>query len=286
MSASLVSGCSGYGGGGGGGTPATLNLSISPTTITVGQNATITWSSNGTGCTASGAWTGAKAGSGNEQVSPSAPGTYTYSLSCRGGIYGESDQRSVVLTVNPTMMAGLWIGEACCVGASSFRVGGVTNDAGDYRFMLLDTHFVGQRDGAPAAYAISRSSLAGGRKTDAPAFAVRDILPGAFVRSSGIAHLAGSYTSHLGTGYTLTITIDDTGLVIGSDTNGCRLDGRASIRNPAINGYDVVLDVSACGDRNGRYAGVAAVVSDATGDKAGLFLSASNAEFAIGWQLD
>ena len=45
-------------GGGGGGSsmaPATATISLTPATITLGQSATLTWSTNGTSCTASGA---------------------------------------------------------------------------------------------------------------------------------------------------------------------------------------------------------------------------------------
>lgn len=309
ISACLLSACGGsYGGGGA--TRATLTINIAPMAISVGQSATITWNSNGASCTASGDWTGAKAGSGSEMVSPAAPGSYTYSMTCSGGGYGESTQVSVTLTVNTRRAAGLWNGEACCIDASTFRVSGVTNDAGDFRFMLLDTHFVGKAGEAPAAYATNRAGLAGQRKADAPVFALLDITPrvavrewvrthgpdghavdfsipyeSSFERASSVADLHGSYTSHLGTGYTLTITIDSTGQVIGNDTNGCRLDGRASARSAAVNAYDLLLGVSACGSSDGRYAGEAALIGDGTGNVSTLFLSTSNAESAIGWQL-
>lgn len=100
----LLAGCGGggYGGGGGGSSPpaATLSISVNPTTITVGQSATITWTSNGATCVASGSWSGAKAGSGTETVTPPSVGMFTYSLMCSGGGYGESQTISTVLTVN------------------------------------------------------------------------------------------------------------------------------------------------------------------------------------------
>ncbi len=90
-------------GGGGGGSntpPASATIAVQPATITLGQSATLTWSTNGTGCTASGAWSGAQAASGTLVVTPSAVGTQTYTLVCRGGIYGESSSQSTTLTVN------------------------------------------------------------------------------------------------------------------------------------------------------------------------------------------
>jgi F5/8 type C domain len=63
-------------------TPApTLVLAASPVSITSGQTATLNWSAtNATSCTASGGWTGTKAISGSETVSPTV--TTTYILSC------------------------------------------------------------------------------------------------------------------------------------------------------------------------------------------------------------
>ena len=82
--------------------PATLSISVEPTTITLGQTATVTWSSNGGACTASGAWSGSRAASGSESVTPAEAGTFTYTLVCSGGGYGDSQVLSGTLTVNPS----------------------------------------------------------------------------------------------------------------------------------------------------------------------------------------
>lgn len=75
----------------------TLTLSANPTTITAGQQSTLTWNStNTTSCTASNGWTGSKALSGNETVSPAA--TATYVLSCTGA--GGNISQQVTVTVN------------------------------------------------------------------------------------------------------------------------------------------------------------------------------------------
>ena len=142
---SLVAGCGGggYGGGGGSNPPASLTISVDPSTITLGQSATITWSSNAP-CTASGDWTGSRPRSGSEMVTPPASGTFTYTLVCRGDGYGSSERGSATLTVNPAAMAALWIGDSCCVASEQFKVAGLTNDASDYRFLLPGIHFVGK----------------------------------------------------------------------------------------------------------------------------------------------
>jgi hypothetical protein len=76
-----------------------LSFTASPTSITAGQSATLSWSStNSTSCSASGGWTGTKATLGNQSVTPTANTTYT--LSCTGS--GGTTAQSVAVTVTPT----------------------------------------------------------------------------------------------------------------------------------------------------------------------------------------
>ena len=79
-------------------TPApTASIGASPSTIDQGQSSTLTWSStDATSCTASGAWSGAKASSGSEAVSPGATSGYT--ITCNGA--GGSANNSATVTVN------------------------------------------------------------------------------------------------------------------------------------------------------------------------------------------
>ncbi len=81
--------CGGGGGGGGGvsAAPPSISVSISSSdnSISVGDEITITWSSsNASSCTASGAWSGSKAISGNETFIINSSGSKTFSLSCSG----------------------------------------------------------------------------------------------------------------------------------------------------------------------------------------------------------
>jgi hypothetical protein len=63
----------------------TVTVGVAPSSITVGQSATVTWSStNATSCTASGSWSGAEATSGTLSVTPTASGTASYALACTG----------------------------------------------------------------------------------------------------------------------------------------------------------------------------------------------------------
>ena len=282
--AAVLAGCGGgYGGDGDGQGPATLSISIAPMTITLGESATLTWSSNAPSCTASGAWTGSKSGDGSQMVTPTETGTLTYSLVCSGGGYGESQQGSATLTVNAAGVAVTWTGEACCLGAEKFPVEGITSDSGELRFLGLGRHFV-VKAGKPAVeFATCESCLAGTLVNDRLAMDPSSIK--LHSRPSDSAALEGHFTTHLGSGYTLTISIDATGRMTGTDTRGCRIDGQTRARKPVSQVVEVELDVGACGVSDGHYQGAAALFSGTDGGPARLLLSVSNARSAIGWQL-
>ena len=78
---------------------AAPSISVSPATVSVGSSATLTWVGiNVSGCTASGAWSGAESASGSQTVTPSATGTDTYTLTCTGA--NGSVSNSATLTVD------------------------------------------------------------------------------------------------------------------------------------------------------------------------------------------
>jgi hypothetical protein len=281
-----LAGCggSGYGGGGGGDRPpASLSISVSPETITLGESAMLTWNSNAPNCTASGAWTGGKPGAGTESVTPTATGTLTYSLVCSGGRYGESEQGSATLTVNPATQAAAFKGEACCIGGETVAVEGITSESGELRFLAGGRHFIVEAGKPAVAYATCGSCLAGARVKDRLAVELRSLTSQRPASES--AALEGHYTTHLGNGYTLTVSIDATGRMTAIDTRGCRFDGKTRARTPASQVLEVALKVSACGASDGHYAGDAALFPEADGEPGGLLLSASNPEAAIGWRL-
>lgn len=86
----------------GGGTP-TVSLSVSTSAITLGQSATLSWTtSNVTNCTASGGWSGAQTTSGTQVITPNQ--TTSYSLSCYSTVTGSSASQNV--TVNVTQPIG------------------------------------------------------------------------------------------------------------------------------------------------------------------------------------
>lgn len=130
--AAVMTACGGGYGGGSSAPPATVTFSVKPTTITLGQSATLTWSTNGTACTASGAWSGSKAASGTLMVTPTAVGTDTYDLVCSGGSYGGSSNYSAVLTVN------------AAASASAFSMTTLMSD-GSVMAAVTDKHLVNPR---------------------------------------------------------------------------------------------------------------------------------------------
>ena len=85
----------------------------SPITINFGQAVALKWSStDSTGCTASasnasaGSFSGSQAMSGTATVVPTAPGTYTYTLSCTG-MGGDASVTTPSVTVSPSILTAL-----------------------------------------------------------------------------------------------------------------------------------------------------------------------------------
>jgi hypothetical protein len=86
--------------------PAAPTLTLGMSSIVLGSSTTLTWSSaNNQGCTASGTWAGALAASGMQNVSPTAVGSYPYSLTCTNNA-GTSPAASVTLTVTAPPSGG------------------------------------------------------------------------------------------------------------------------------------------------------------------------------------
>jgi hypothetical protein len=81
--------------------PVIVSIGANPTALTVGQTTTLTWSSsNASACQASGAWSGTVATAGTQLVTPSAAGTFTYTLTCNG----VANSETVVVAAAPTPM--------------------------------------------------------------------------------------------------------------------------------------------------------------------------------------
>lgn len=133
----LLAGCGGgYNGSGGGGNsgggygvgtpPSSVALSVAPTSIVLGQNATLTWSSTGSGsCSASGGWTGSEAATGTSVVTPTAAGSLTFTLTCGAG--ATSASQSATLSVAP---------------ASGFSFTSLVADTAGTAALTADAHLV------------------------------------------------------------------------------------------------------------------------------------------------
>jgi Subtilase family len=79
--------------------PAAPTLTLSASSIVLGQSVGISWSSVGaTSCTASGSWSGTLPAIGSQSVTPAAGGTDTYSLACTNAL-GTSPASMASLTV-------------------------------------------------------------------------------------------------------------------------------------------------------------------------------------------
>ena len=81
--------------------PPRITISVTPTTIVLGQSAVLSWSSSGIagGCTASGAWSGPQNPAGSTKVAPATSGVFSYVLTCAIAPAGSIAQ-SATLTVN------------------------------------------------------------------------------------------------------------------------------------------------------------------------------------------
>lgn len=104
-----------------------ITLSVTPSTITVGESATLSWSQPFTDCFAVGQWEGLRGSEGTEIVSPASPGSYQYKLGCSN--WGHSEQygaKTVFLTVKPKPRppdgGAFGLSTVCgCLGFSAMR---------------------------------------------------------------------------------------------------------------------------------------------------------------------
>jgi uncharacterized protein (TIGR03118 family) len=96
----ILQACSGNGYGGTTVNLTTVQLTVSPSTVTLGQSAVLTWTATaGATCTASGAFSGAQAANGTLSVTPAAAGVETFTLTCGGSNYTDA-AASATLTIN------------------------------------------------------------------------------------------------------------------------------------------------------------------------------------------
>jgi len=82
-----------------------------------------------------------------------------------------------------------------------------------------------------------------------------------YEESSELSKLEGIWTfsqaSSSGQTFTYTLTIDQDGMVFGSNTAGCVFNGKFIIIDSQYNVYRLLLETSLCGDLDGSYKGLA-----------------------------
>jgi hypothetical protein len=90
------------------GNPVIVSIGAAPTSLTLGESTTLTWSSsNASACQGSGAWSGALAASGAQILTPRAAGSYTYTLSCNGAASSATVVVAPATSPNPTVSVSL-----------------------------------------------------------------------------------------------------------------------------------------------------------------------------------
>ncbi|HWJ34293.1 MAG TPA: TIGR03118 family protein [Steroidobacteraceae bacterium] len=202
----LVS-CGGGGYGGMNASPATVSVSVSPTTIIVGQTATLTWSAtSGTNCTASGAWSGTRGASGSTTVTPTTAGSETFTLNCTGGAYS-SGTGAAMLTVSAAsafsltnLVADIAGGTATNVDANLVNPWGLSIPTGNFFAWIANNHtetstlYDGNGKAQPHAtpLIVSFAASAGGTTFD-PTGIVFNASSSDFIVSSGGASGAASF---------------------------------------------------------------------------------------------
>jgi hypothetical protein len=85
--------------------------------------------------------------------------------------------------------------------------------------------------------------------------------------------------------YTMTLSIDATGQLTGSDTDGCVFNGSVSVLDPAVNIYGIDVTATSCGAFDGTFAGYG-VVGDTVVANDTLTFVVSNASHVIVGELD
>ncbi len=109
------------------GTPPTTTISASSTSIISGQSSTLTWSStDATSCTASDGWSGTKATSSSETVSPTV--TTTYTLAC-SGTGGTATSSATVTVTYPTPTVSITASSTSIISGASSTLTWSSTDA-------------------------------------------------------------------------------------------------------------------------------------------------------------
>ena len=109
----------------------------------------------------------------------------------------------------------------------------------------------------------------------------------AYEDGSSLDLLSGLWTysqaSSGGAVYMLTLELDDSGQLFGSDTAGCVFSGQLNLIDDRYSAYRASISVSTCGDVDGDYSGLAFYPSATAAEF--LYLGTDNGQFALATQL-
>lgn len=150
-----------------------VSLTLAPANISTAQTTVLSWSSaNAASCTASGAWSGAKATAGSVTISPTEAGSFTYSMTCSGDggtasgsaalsvTAALSNSTAIVVDNGPSGTSGVinvpYVSVTVCRPGTSIcqTIDHVQLDTGSYGLRLL----AGQLDSALALPAVATPS--------------------------------------------------------------------------------------------------------------------------------
>jgi len=125
---------------------------------------------------------------------------------------------------------------------------------------------------------ISRNSFSGAAFSDGSQTSVFSYSYNpAHSRNSSLTDISGTFSETEGA-YTETYTIGMDGTITGSDTDGCIFGGAITLPDTDYNMYNVRLTASNCGDANGTYNGLAALI-DNTEDNVTLAIAAEGSVY-------
>jgi uncharacterized repeat protein (TIGR03803 family) len=125
-----------------------VNVSMTPSQITVGQSATLSWSADEfTGCYSYRDWQGLnQATSGQLTLTPQQPGTYYYELACNDNLTNaQIGDKTVMLTVLPAGSGGSGTGSGGSAAASSGGGGAFDLETLGFVSLLLGARAIGRR---------------------------------------------------------------------------------------------------------------------------------------------
>lgn len=198
-------------------------------------------------------------------------------------------------------LGGIWTGTATLTDTTTLDSIGLVSEAGQIFFLTGSDLSIGtvSTSGSNFTGSLTEYYSAGGfaSGTIAGTFTARTSLSGAATfnsvqtstfnfnyeniheRDSSFATISGTYSLTSGT-YTETYTVDTDGVITGSDTDGCVFNGQVSLPNTDYNIYGVSVTASNCGDANGTYTGLAALVDDTTTNDT-LIIGAKGSTYAI-----